>query len=149
MKRLALPLLAAVMLGSPALAQTEPPTLVFAGSYQFVTTEKLEGKPVCTETWIFTAPDTLEVRSGEEIVLSVFHTENDRDGRWLVTKAIVTNGKPDCMGKAREKVSGLENRISILRFNDGTMLVCPPPGHTDDGIPVHGECFASLNRIAG
>lgn len=144
MKPHALPLLAALALAaSPAHAAP----LAFAGSYLFTTTERVNGNPVCTETWTFAATDRMTVKSGEEVVEKRFRTEEDRDGDWLVTRSLSTNGKPDCMGNSNPEVNPEDNRTSILRFKDGSMLVCPPPAHTDDGIPVHGECFASLYKL--
>lgn len=139
----------AALLASPGLAAPLAAPLAFDGAYQFTTTERENGIPVCTETWTFAAPDRMTVTSGEEVVEKRFRTENDRDGDWLVARSLATNGKPDCMGNISDPPAPneAESRISILRFNDGSMLVCPPPGHTDDGIPVHGQCYASLYKL--
>lgn len=88
----------AALLASPGLAAPLAAPLAFDGAYQFTTTERENGNPVCTETWTFAAPDRMTVISGEELVEKRFRTENDRDGDWLVARSLATNGKPDCMG---------------------------------------------------
>ena len=143
MKRL---LILAALLTPPAHAAP----LAFDGPYRFNTTERgADHNPVCTETWTFAAPDRMTVNSGQEVVENRFRIENDRDGDWLVTKRLSTNGAPDCMGNRAGPIAAdeSEHRLSILRFNNGSILVCPPPAHTDDGIPVHGQCYASLYRL--
>lgn len=143
MRRPAL-LLSAAVISCPA--QAAP--LSLEGTYRFVATERgTDGEPVCTEKWVFSAPDSLEVTSGQEVALNRFHTESDSDGDWLVTRKVSTNGRADCRGRVDRAMSRRELRLSIMRFHDGTMLVCPPPAHTDDGMPGHGECVASLNKL--
>lgn len=143
MKRL---LILAALLAAPVHAAP----LAFDGPYRFNTTERgADHNPVCTEIWTFAAPDRMTVNSGEEVVESRFRTETDRDGNWLVTRRLSTNSAPDCMGnraKAPAADEG-ERRSLIMRFNDGAMLVCPAPTHTEDGIPFLSGCYASLNKL--
>ncbi len=117
------------------------------GSYAFVTTDHVDGKPVCTEEWAFAANGEMTVVSGEEIARSTYRFESDRDGEWLVTTYVSTNGLPDCMGNTVSPAPvGEMRRVLLLRFKGGNAMVCPAPSHTDKGIPLVSACFANLTR---
>ncbi|MFM5930236.1 MAG: hypothetical protein ACKOPQ_04950 [Novosphingobium sp.] len=117
------------------------------GSYAFVTNDLVDGKPVCTEQWDFAAKGKMTVYSGQEISRSTYRFERNRDGEWLVTTYVSTNGQPDCMGnRVTDPPVGQVRRTFLLRFKGGGATVCPPPGHTDKGVPFISGCFATLTR---
>lgn len=129
-----------------AAATVEP--LQLSGAYTFATNDRDPAtmQPVCTETWSFAADGAMEVKSGQEMVRKSFRTEYDNDGHWLVTRSISTNGAPDCMGNQASDVDPEERRVLLLPMNGGDIMVCPPPLHTRDGIPLIADCFATLRQ---
>ncbi|MES2443750.1 MAG: hypothetical protein V4574_13040 [Pseudomonadota bacterium] len=131
------------------LAAQQLPHPITPGSYRFETHDRTAKGPVCTEQWDLRADGTMTFHSGEEIVESRYRLAHDRDGDWVITTALSTNGKPDCTGKVTQSISGKESRIYILAFNDGSISVCPAPGHTADGTPITSSCYASLKRVEG
>lgn len=139
----------AALLAAPVTALAKP-VLSLQGGYRFTSTDfdSVTRKPVCTEIWTFTR-GKLAVESGEERVAKTFRTIRDRTGDWLLTKALTTNGLPDCTGHASATVNTEESRIYLLPMNSGDFLICPPPGKTAKGIPFISNCFGSLRRIDG
>lgn len=117
------------------------------GAYEFRTVDLVDGKPVCAEQWTFGADGDLTVISGKEVSQSTYRFESNRDGEWLVTTYVSTNGLPDCMDNVTsEPPIGQVRRTLLLRFNGGNAMLCPPPSHTDKGVPLISGCFANLIR---
>lgn len=117
------------------------------GAYEFRTVDLVDGKPVCTEQWTFGAGGEMTVNSGKEVAKSTYRFEADRDGEWLVTTYVSTNGLPDCMDNvSSDPPIGQVRRTLLLRFNSGGVQLCPAPSHTDKGIPLISGCFATLTR---
>lgn len=127
-------------------AAAEPPVL--NGTYKFETRarDSAANRPVCTETWTFDGKNQMTVISGQEVVEETYRTEIDRDGTWLVTRRLKTNGLQDCMGNRSSEVSSSDNRIYLMRFNSGDMMTCSPPTHTEDGTPFvsNDSCYGTL-----
>lgn len=117
------------------------------GAWLFRTDEVQNGRPVCTETWTFGTDGRMTVNSGAERVEKRYRIETDRDGTWIVAETLSTNSQPDCMGNVTPTVTPGEYRTYILRLNNGTVLTCPPPGHTDDGIPIVGSCYGRITPM--
>ncbi|PLK24246.1 hypothetical protein [Novosphingobium sp. TH158] len=138
----------AILLSASASAAPQAP-LRLEGAYRFTSTavDSVSLKPVCTETWTF-GGDRMTVSSGEEVVDKQFRTQRNRTGDWLVTRAIATNGKPDCTGHSTAKPDRSERRTYLLPMNGGDVMLCPPPGMTAEGIPVISDCFGTLRRAA-
>ncbi len=124
----------------PVFAQDARP-LRLEGLYLFQTNAQRDGAPVCNEAWAFGADGTMLVESGEERVRKRYRTETDRDGQWLVSETLETNGAPDCMGQTTPTVTPGERRVYLLPMNDGTIQTCPPPRHMADGAPFIGNCY--------
>ena len=141
----ALPVLLALALPAAALAQDS--TFDPKGAWLFRTDEVQNGRPICTETWTFGEDGRMAVESGAERVQKRYRIEEDRDGMWIVAETLATNGQPDCMGNVTPTVTPGEYRTLILRLNNGTVLTCPPPGHTADGIPIVGPCYGSITPM--
>lgn len=127
-------------------AATDQP--VFNGIYTFETRDRDPdtGRPICTETWSFDGAGKMIVTSGQEVVDKTYRAETNSDGSWLVTRRIKTNGLPDCMGERSDNADSTESRIYLLRFKDGGMMTCMPPGRTEDGTMFvsNESCYATL-----
>ncbi len=140
---------AAIGLIATASAAPQAPPRIPDGAYAFHSTAMKDGKPVCTERWVF--KDGIQtVESGEEIVRHAFHTEIDADGfDWLVSTRIETNGKPDCTGSWPIETPGphKEERTYFLMRNNGAFVVCPPPSKTADGTPFTGDCWGEATPL--
>lgn len=117
------------------------------GAWRFETHARTAKGPVCIETWELRPDWTMTERGGEEVVEQRYRFRHDRDGDWIVTAVLSTNGKPDCMGTVTPNPSRDEHSIYLIAFNDGHVEACPPPGHAPDGSPVTSECYATLRRI--
>jgi hypothetical protein len=132
-----------------ATAVVEP--LHLDGVYSLTTNDRdpVTFKPVCSETWHFADGNRLTVESGEEVVIETYRTEHDRDGHWLVTARVSTNGLADCMGERSTVVDASERRVLLLPFNSGELMICLPPTHTSEGVPLIRDCLASLRRKTG
>ncbi|MES2834437.1 MAG: hypothetical protein V4707_07015 [Pseudomonadota bacterium] len=135
---------ALLALALPAAALAQDAAFDPKGAWLFRTDEVQNGRPVCTETWTFGEDGRMSVESGAERVEKRYRIEEDRDGTWIVSEALSTNHQPDCMGYVTAAIEPGENRTLILRFNNGTVLTCPPPGHTADGIPIIGSCYGRI-----
>lgn len=117
------------------------------GAYEFRTIDLVDGKPVCTEQWTLGADGDLTVNSGQEIAKSTYRFESNRDGEWLVTTYVSSNGQPDCMDQTvSDPPVGQVRRTLLLRFNGGDAMLCPPPAHDERGTPFVSGCFANLIR---
>lgn len=133
-----------LLLALPAVALAQDSGFQPRGEYLFRTDAVQNGQPVCTEVWTFGDDGKLAIESGAERVQKLFHIETDRDGTWIVSETLSTNGQPDCMGHATPTVTPGERRSHIVPLNNGTVVTCPPPGHTSDGIPITGDCYGRL-----
>jgi hypothetical protein len=133
-----------------ALAIAAPlPDPLQPGTYRFETHARTAAGPVCTEQWELRGDWTMTVRSGEEVVEQRYRFRHDRDGDWLVSAVLSSNGRPDCTDTATTDPSKHEHSIYLIAFNDGHVEACPPPGHAPDGTPVTSECYATLRRVEG
>lgn len=132
-----------VALPMPSVAQ-EAPAFTLAGVYLFETDAQKDGRPVCSETWTFGAGGAMTVESGEERVRKRYHTETDRDGTWIVSETLETNGAPDCMGQRTPTVTPGENRTYVVPMNGGIILTCPAPQRMADGAPYIAGCYGSI-----
>lgn len=128
---------------APAFAQEARP-LALEGLYLFNTDARQDGRPVCSEAWSFGPDGAMTVESGQERVRKRWRTEADRDGNWLVTETLGTNGAPDCMGQRSDGVKPGENRTYLLPMNSGIILTCPPPQRMPDGAPYIASCYGSI-----
>jgi hypothetical protein len=137
-----------VGLSAPAAAQ-QLPHPIKPGTYRFETDARNAKGPVCSEQWELRTDGSMTVHSGEEIVENRYRLTHDRDGDWIIAKALSTNGKPDCTGRVTQSLGTAENRIFIVAFNDGDISVCAAPTHTPDGVPTVSNCYASLKRVEG
>jgi hypothetical protein len=113
--------LIALALPAFALAQ-DAATFAPRGVYLFHTDEQRDGQPLCMELWEFGADGRMRIESGQERVTKAYRIETDRDGIWIVTRALETNGQPDCMGNSSATVSPDERRIYVMPMNDGRVL---------------------------
>ncbi len=135
---------ALLLLALPAAALAQDSGFQPRGAWLFRTDAVQNGQPVCTETWTFGADGQMAVESGQERVQKRYRIETDRDGTWIVSETLATNGQPDCMGAVTPTVTPGENRTYVLRLNNGTVLTCAAPGHTADGIPVVSSCYGRI-----
>lgn len=141
--RIAIGLLVLAISAPPAMTQeAEPFTL--EGLYLFHTFAQQDGQPVCMETWDFGADGAMMVESGQERVRKRYRTETDRDGHWIVSETLETNGAPDCMGHRSGGVTPGESRIYVVPMNDGTITTCPPPQRVADGAPYISGCYGRI-----
>lgn len=137
-------LIAALALPGFALAQDAAP-FALSGAYIFSVDQQVDGRSICTETWTFEDGGRMQVRSGREQVEKQWRLETDRDGTWIVTRTLSSNGQPDCMGHVADgPPSPDEDRTLILPFNDGWALTCPAPTHTPDGTPFVSNCYGRI-----
>lgn len=89
----------------------------------------------------------MTVRGGEEVVEKTYKLTHDRDGDWITSTSVSTNGKPDCTGTVTRQLVKIPNSRLVVAFNSGPIAVCPPPGHTPGGAPYVSGCFATLKRV--
>lgn len=143
MRRTAVGLLVLAISASPAMAQEAEPFRL-QGLYLFHTTAQQDGMPVCMETWDFGADGVMLVESGEERVRMRYRTEADRDGHWVVSEVLETNGAPDCMGHRSEGATPGERRVYLVPMNDGTIQTCPPPQRLEGGAPYISGCYGKI-----
>jgi hypothetical protein len=113
-------------------------TFTLSGDYNFNSSAKKNGQPVCSERWRFNSDGTLVIHSGQEIVTNRFHIETDHDAilamtssEWIVTETLETNGQPDCMGHSVSRITPGERRIFVYPALDGNIVVCNPPRRID------------------
>lgn len=111
------------------------------GVWLFHTNAQIDGAPVCSELWAFDADGGLRIESGAERVEAVYRVETDRDGTWIVRRTLRTNGAADCMGHRNPEPSTDEARTYVVPMNDGRVMTCPPPGRTEDGVPIVSDCY--------
>ena len=137
---------ALLMLAGLALAKQLPHALS-PGTYIFETNARNDKGPICTERWELRADRTMTVRGGEEVVEKTYKLTHDRDGDWITSTSVSTNGKPDCTGTVTKHVVKIPNSRLVVAFNSGPIAVCPPPGHAPDGAPYVSDCFATLKRV--
>jgi len=117
-----------------------------SGAYEFRTHDRKNGAPVCTERWTLGADGIMTVQSGQELVHQKYRLEHDSVGDWIISTFIDSNGKPDCMGRARTESPKGEERIYWFAMNDGTINVCAPPATN----PIYiSNCYATLQRVPG
>jgi len=133
-----------LLLALPAAALAQDSGFQPRGEYLFRTDAVQNGQPVCTEVWTFGADGQLAIESGAERVQKRFRIENDRDGTWIVSETLSTNHQPDCIGAIAVEIDRGERRSFVVPLNNGTVLTCPPPGHTADGIPIIGSCYGRI-----
>ncbi|MGV8930099.1 MAG: hypothetical protein ACOH1E_10120 [Brevundimonas sp.] len=138
-----LALTALMIAAPPALARQAEP-LVLDGLYLFMTDALQDGQPVCSEAWTFGPDGEMSVESGQERVRKRYRTESDRDGQWIVTETLETNGAADCMGHESDAVTPGEHRTYVVPMNSGIILTCPPPSHTPDGAPYISNCYGRI-----
>lgn len=135
-------MLAMATSGVSAAQEAEPFRL--EGLYLFHTTAQQDGAPVCMESWEFGPDGVMLVRSGQERVRKRYRFETDRDGHWIVSEMLETNGAPDCMGRRSTGVAPGENRVFLLIMNDGTINTCEPPQRTAGGAPYVSGCYGKI-----
>lgn len=131
-----------LLLAGLALQQAPMPP----GTYTFTTNARTASGPVCTEQWELRADGTMTVRSGQEVLEKRYRFERDGDGDRIVVNITATNAKPDCQGDVTRKPNKGDRSIYLLVSNDGSVAVCIPPRHAEDGTPVHDQCYARLTR---
>jgi hypothetical protein len=117
------------------------------GPWLFRTDAIENGRPVCSETWTFGEGGKMSIASGAERVERRYRIEKDRDGIWIVSETLSTNHKPDCTGYVTMVTEPGENRTLILRKKDGTVLTCPPPQRTAEGISILSECYGRITAM--
>jgi len=133
----------AIAAPAPGVAQDREP-LRLEGLYLFHTFAQQDGQPICMESWEFQADGVMLIQSGEERVRARYRTEIDRDGHWVVSEMLETNGAPDCMGRRASGVRPGENRVYVIPMNDGTITTCPPPTRAPDGAPYISNCYGKI-----
>jgi len=135
----------AIALAVPAFALAQDAaTFAPRGVYLFHTDEQQNGQPLCMELWEFGDDGRMRVESGQERVTKAYRIVTDRDGAWIVTRTLETNGQPDCMGNSSPTVSPEEGRTYVVPMNDGRVLTCPPPGRAPNGAPYVSGCYGSI-----
>lgn len=117
------------------------------GPWLFRTDAVQNGRPVCSETWTFGEDGTMSVASGAERVEKRYRIEEDRDGTWIVFETLSTNHRPDCMGYVTAAIEPGEYRRFIFQLNEGTVLTCPPPQHTAEGMPIISQCHGRITPV--
>lgn len=131
-------------IAAPPLAAQEREPLRLEGLYLFHTFEQRDAQPICMESWDFGADGVMLVQSGAERVRLRYRVETDRDGHWIVSEMLETNGEPDCMGRRASGVRPGENRVYVIPMNDGTITTCPPPQHVEGGAPYISGCYGKI-----
>jgi hypothetical protein len=127
----------------PVFAQDREP-LRLEGLYLFHTYAQRDGQPVCMETWEFEADGVMLIESGAERIRARYRTEMDRDGHWIVSEILETNGAVDCMGHRADGVTPGERRTYLIPMNDGTITTCPPPQHVEGATPFITGCYGAI-----
>jgi hypothetical protein len=135
---------AALMISAPPALARQAEPIALDGLYLFMTNAMQDGRPVCSEAWTFGPDGAMTVESGQERLRKRYRTEADRDGQWIVTETLETNGAADCMGHQSGAVTPGEHRTYVLPLNSGIILTCPAPAHMPDGTPVTSDCYGRL-----
>ena len=140
-------LTALLLLALPATVLAQDAGFQPDGDWLFRTDARQDGRPVCTETWTFGEGGQMTVHSGQEVVEKQYRIETDRDGTWIVTKTLSSNGKPDCMGDVSVPAPPVERRTYVVPMNGGVVLTCPAPTRTPDGTPYISGCYGRITPM--
>jgi len=135
--------LALLCLITLAAARAQP-SFAPIGVYLFNTTEQHDGAPVCSELWEFKPDGRMLIESGAERAEHAYRIETDRDGVWLIRRAVRSNGAPDCMGHRIPSPTPQEHRTYLVPMNDGRVATCPAPTRTSDGAPFVSGCYGFM-----